>query len=692
MPDVSCRLFEIYEDISRRREIPLADLVAGASTPLATFQDRGAYVPWDDWAKLCENTEALIGSEGMIEEGRRVVDYDFSRPTRRLSAILPGASPVYEAVFRWLAPLSFRNLGFAVVSLEPGRAVLSVEVPDHDVPCEPWFHIAQGSLAAVPRVVGLRGATVELVMETPRRGRFTCSYEPRLPFGTRLNRMLLAPFGATRILEELENMQRQLQDEYNQTRQREEDLRKILDAARHPSAVVAEGSAIAWCNRAWQELMGTCSLESCDLRSVLPPAELASVLAGEAQEVTLRSATGDDRELVFEPPIEIFFQGRTHRLVSARDVTDSRQREREAAIRARLALLGTVAAGVGHELNNPIAYASLALEVAQEALTPESASFDPAEARREVAVAREGLSRAAEISHDLLSFARAGSDAPGVVPLADVVRLALRLARAHTRGLELEVDVPDELLVHGDTGRLAQIFVNLVLNATDALRGTPSPRRVHISARDEAGTLHARVADNGPGLPPELAARIFEPFVTGSPGGTGLGLAICRRIAEEHDGSLVSEDVAAGASFLLRLPRAAGASAPLPDSEVPPEITAGEVFVIDDEPAFGRLVSRLVGRERTLTFTEAHEALAALDGSRPRAIICDVMMPGMDGMSFFNALKRQHPELTDRVVFITGGVFRREAEEALLDTGRPILSKPFSRDQLLRAIDTLSFD
>ena len=237
------------------------------------------------------------------------------------------------------------------------------------------------------------------------------------------------------------------------------------------------------------------------------------------------------------------------------DLAEERRVQQQLVQSGKLAAIGELAAGVAHEINNPL-FAILGLT---EFLLKESEQGSKAHNRLEL-IQQTGL-EIKEIVRALLDFARENAEERHVVPLDDVVRSTLDLIRrtnAH-KGIEL-IDSYEstDVCVNGSANQLKQIFLNLIANARQAM---PNGGTVTVSVRREGDFAVASVADDGPGMEVAVAERIFEPFFTTKrlTGGTGLGLSVSLGIAESHGGRLtVSSESGAGATFTLSLPIADG--------------------------------------------------------------------------------------------------------------------------------------
>ncbi len=236
--------------------------------------------------------------------------------------------------------------------------------------------------------------------------------------------------------------------------------------------------------------------------------------------------------------------------------------EQRLRVSGRMATVGTLAAGVAHEINNPLAYAVLNLEVLAERVD-EGAVTDP-ETRREMEELlddiRHGVERVRDIVADLHSFSRPVDETPKPVHLEACIDSAVKLAKLELRhNARLVVELGELPPVVGVDGRLAQVFLNLLVNASQALPpGDPDSHEVRIAAAVEGDSVVVWVSDDGPGVPPELRGRIFDPFFTtkGPREGTGLGLSISHHIVADLGGELTLEPSESGAVFRIALRRA----------------------------------------------------------------------------------------------------------------------------------------
>jgi signal transduction histidine kinase len=369
----------------------------------------------------------------------------------------------------------------------------------------------------------------------------------------------------------------------------------------------------------------------------------------------------------------------------------------------RLASVGRLAAGVAHEINNPLAYVgsncSNALEELRRALAPSCSE----EARRAgllrateaLQEACQGSERVRVIVQDLKVLSRSDSVAPEPVDLVKILESSIRIASNEIRHRaelvkEIESDLPS---ISGSASRLGQVFLNLLINAAQAIEpGAAGRNRVCVRARRRGARAIIEVSDTGAGIPPELQERIFEPFFTTKPVGvgTGLGLAICHSIVSQMGGELTLEsEPGKGSLFRIALPlgewvRESAAAPPAGSTSATPGTRGRRVLVIDDEPNLGKSIVRILGSEHDVVFvTSARSALERLSGGEEfDLILCDLMMPEMTGMEFHAELERVQPRLQREMIFITGGVFTDAAQQFFDTVPNRRLSKPFDIERL----------
>lgn len=355
------------------------------------------------------------------------------------------------------------------------------------------------------------------------------------------------------------------------------------------------------------------------------------------------------------------------------------KRSREALHQSeKLSALGSLLAGLSHELNNPLSV------VVGQALILEEKAADQQTAARAGKI-RAAAERCARIVQTFLAMARQREPERQLVDINETIDAALELTAYGLRsaGVSVDTDFARDLpVVIGDAGQLHQLFANLIINAQHALETCRAPRRLGIATRLENGHIVMDIRDNGPGVAPALRARIFEPFFTTKPvgAGTGLGLSFAYGVARAHGGELLLLETASGAHFRVVLPVEASVHAAAHSEAETRARPAGRVLVVDDEVDLAATVCELLELHgwQTRAAHSGEEAIRQLDHDDPDLIIADIKMPGMDGPALFDWLSEHRPALADRVVFLTGDTLGDAANAFLARCGRPFLEKPFS--------------
>ncbi|MFN2399296.1 MAG: ATP-binding protein [Gemmatimonadaceae bacterium] len=374
-------------------------------------------------------------------------------------------------------------------------------------------------------------------------------------------------------------------------------------------------------------------------------------------------------------------------LLVGRDVTVDREMRARLEETERLAAVGELVAGVAHEVNNPLSTISAFAQLLQR-----DRSLD-AEQRESIDVIHSETVRASQVLKDLLTFARRSEGERQSVDLNELVERTIRL-----RGYELtansvraELDLAERLpQACGDARQLQQVLLNLVANAIQAM-APQGGGLLRITTRVEVqeDRVVMEVSDTGPGVPPQARARLFEPFFTTKPEGTGLGLSVSYGIVTAHGGAIsVASTSSAGTTFRVALPVATDVMidvpTPIPASLIRSPLAGMRLLFIDDEPSL-RIGMEAFSRLRRFSVTTAADgqnAIAAIRRDAFDAVVCDLWMPGMDGPAFFEVLRREHPLLATRTIFITGDLVSGINKRFLSATGQPVLTKPFEFERL----------
>jgi PAS domain S-box-containing protein len=421
-----------------------------------------------------------------------------------------------------------------------------------------------------------------------------------------------------------------------------------------------------------------------------------------------------------------------HALLHAtvRDETEVKKLQAMLRQADRLTSMGTLAAGVAHEINNPLTYilhnieslsedlpklasaitrilrtvrVELGAETLTELLGTDAPMVEPALLSDMAECAREALAgteRIKTISRAIGTFSRVESNERSRVDLNYAIECATTMALTVIKfRAKLVVDYAKLPPIWASEGKLSQVFLNLLINAAHAIEeGNVQNNRIEISTWARGDDVFAEVKDTGRGISVADLTRIFDPFFTTKSAGvgSGLGLPICRNIVTEFGGDInVYSELGKGTRFTVRLPIRRGASQAPPPAPaiVAPEVANahGRVLMIDDEqPILTMLAQLLVDDHQVATAAtgEAAKTILTYDQSFD-VILCDLMMPGLSGMDLHAWLAVEYPALAQRVVFVTGGAFTRAASEYLAGIANLRIEKPYEKASLKRLVAEL---
>lgn len=390
-------------------------------------------------------------------------------------------------------------------------------------------------------------------------------------------------------------------------------------------------------------------------------------------------------------PEGTLFTANLRDLSPARTAAVEIERQHEALSQSeKLAAIGSLLAGVAHELNNP-----LSIVLGQSTLLRDELEDATPSLLERIGKIEAAGERCARIVRSFLAIARQKKVEKRAFHAVPLVEQAIELIDYGFRSAGVEIvrtfgaDLPEAV---ADPDQVQNIVTNLLVNALQALESIPGPREIRIGVTARKESVCILIADNGPGISPEHARRIFEPFFTTKPQGfgTGIGLSISRGLAEAQGGQLamVESPDCRGAAFELTLPTtrlqpAEGTSGE--DMDLPVRQTESKnarAIVIDDEPEIASLLSdvlcKLGYRCEIATGGREGQALIAARPETIDLILCDLRMPDVDGPTLFRWLQANHPALAGRVLFVTGDALGPAAGRFLSEAGRPVLEKPFT--------------
>ncbi len=491
----------------------------------------------------------------------------------------------------------------------------------------------------------------------------------------------------------------------------EERYRLLVDNL--PDGVLLHGARnILFINPAGRRILGIGANEQVDqyhyrdfLREDQKAAALARMAAvierGEDAPLVERPIrTRDGRNIYVQIAAVPFRRGREILALGVfRDLTDSKQaqaqieRQREALHQnEKMSALGSLLAGVAHELNNP-----LSIVVAQAVLLEET-NRDGKIIKRAKDI-RSAAERCARIVKTFLSMARQQTPEQGTVDINILVDNALELMgyTLRTAGVEIVEKRGEDLpFVWGDADQLHQVVANLLVNAQQAMMDSPEPRRLTITSDFDAaaGMVTLTVDDTGAGVPEEIRPRIFDPFFTTKPTGvgTGIGLSVCHGVVESHHGSInVTDSPDGGARFVVQLPPAGATMTPPaePETAAAARIRARRVLVVEDELEIAESLGEILGLDghKVDLADNGKTALKKIAKTDYDLILMDLRMPKMDGPTLYRELEKNHPHLCSRVAVVTGDTLEAAASDFLKQTGLRWIEKPFVPADVSKAVD-----
>jgi two-component system NtrC family sensor kinase len=431
-------------------------------------------------------------------------------------------------------------------------------------------------------------------------------------------------------------------------------------------------------------------------RTALPKI-LLTVADGQPFHVEVTDHRKDGSLLELEiHGVPVQYRAKPHMLMIARDITE-KKRASEELIRQRdmlhqrekLAALGSLLAGVAHELNNP-----LSVVVARAAILEERDDPGTRDAASKIRAAAE---RCARIVRTFLAMARQQQPDRVSVIVSEVVTAALDITSyaLKTSGVDVRLDLEERAPpVLADADQLHQVFMNLIINAQQALQDQSGPRVLSVTSRYDvdAHVISIVVADNGPGIPEAVRKRIFEPYFTTKPlgAGTGVGLAVCLGIVEAHGGTLgVESREGDGTAFTIVLP-AGSLDRSAAEESCPVNASAAQrsALVVDDEAEVRETLAEILtsSGHRVVTAASGREALDHLVDERFDVILTDIRMPDMDGRALYREIERRWPERASQVVFVSGDTLASTLRAVAEETGRPVIEKPFLLSEVRRVV------
>jgi signal transduction histidine kinase/ActR/RegA family two-component response regulator len=410
-------------------------------------------------------------------------------------------------------------------------------------------------------------------------------------------------------------------------------------------------------------------------------------------------AVGDS---VFEQAIFLVAMNRIR--VYGMDITERKRAEKEkqeleakAQVASRLAAVGEMAAGIAHEINNPL---TGVIGFSQLLLGKQNI---PEDIKEDIRVIADGSQRVADIVKRLLTFARQTKPIKTVVNLNELIENTLKLRDYVLKTANIEVitrfdpELPWSVV---DPGQLQQVFLNLIVNAEQEMKKAHGKGTLTITTEKKENNIRMSFKDDGPGITTENLLHLFEPFFTTKAigEGTGLGLSLSRSIILEHNGTLNVESMSGhGATFVVELPiiealPSEAVTSTLATKVEPAAIKKGKILVVDDEPGVRALLEKVLTQSghSVDTIGDASKAIDKLDaGVIYDVILTDIRMPGMNGTEMYSHILEKTPEMKNRIIFITGDVMGADIKVFLTQNKLPYLAKPFDIELLKDKIEVI---
>ena len=456
-----------------------------------------------------------------------------------------------------------------------------------------------------------------------------------------------------------------------------------------------------------QELVGE---QLVDLVEAIDRAALAEAMypdgaRAESSEFNFKSRNGHRVVLDLSPARSVTFHGQEACAVFGRDVTQRHDELQAKLLLAdRMAAVGTLAAGVAHEINNPLAYVSMNLTTLITEFEKFTGHLDPdqrADLEELLSDTVEGTQRVKEIVRDLKAFSRSDDPSHCEVDVRLLLESAIKMAYNEIRHRARMIQSIDQVpTVVANPARLSQVFLNILVNAAQAIKaGNAEENEIEVKVGvDHRGDIEVSVRDTGCGMSADVRRRIFDPFFTSKPVGvgTGLGMYFCHNVVSGIDGA-IDVDSAPGKGTTIRviLPPAEKTARAIKRKYLSAQPLSGreacvsdalKILVIDDEQRVGRSIRRMLSSHDVDLATSGSDGMEQLRKHEYDVVLCDLMMPDITGREIYQKISSLMPGFERKVVFITGGAFTPDAREFVDSVKNPVLSKPFDMPELNAAL------
>ncbi len=472
----------------------------------------------------------------------------------------------------------------------------------------------------------------------------------------------------------------------------QQELRQVISAVPHAMAILRDG-VILYANPALGRILGCASAEellgrrlSALIDPLSDPGELPT------GTVALRHRAGRSIPVELTSPVTVDYDGAPARLIVGRDLTEKQALEIHLRRADRMASLGRLAAGLAHQINNPLTVllGNLHLVSAEATRIDSLSSEERARLLDRVDRAQQSVARVRDIVGELRSFAASGPRMSGEIDVQAVITSTLPLVTPLLRGrarITRVGDIPPPAL--GAAAWLGDILLNLLSNAAQAIDpGSPDDNRIVVATDvGDDGWIHVDLPDSGRGIPDAIQDRIFEPFFTTrhDQDSAGLGLFLCQNLLRRMGGTLqLHRSSSEGSVFRVRLRPASDA---VPLARQTPDTSCARVLLIDDEHMLTEVLVEFLLKHDVTVVHRGEEALVRCAEFDWDIILCDIMLPDLSGMDIYQALEATRPELCERMVFITGGAVDHTVQSFLDRIPNRHLLKPLDFGALVSLVD-----
>lgn len=490
-------------------------------------------------------------------------------------------------------------------------------------------------------------------------------------------------------------------------RQAEENYRQLLEDMSDGYGVIQNGKYV-FTNSKFCEIFGyePGELIGKSLGDFVPPEERQAVMERHAREIRGEEAVPGRHEAIVKKrdgtaiTIEtnrklITYAGKPGIATIIRDITElkfaadrEKQLQQELITASRLATIGEMAAGIAHEINNPltgvVGFTGLLLK-----------KDIPEDMKDHLNNIYEGARRISDITNRMLTFSRKQNQEMFPIDINTILEttLAMRSHEMSINSIEVQTDLAPNLpMTVVDAGQIQQVFLNIILNAEIEMKKAHQGGTLQIKTEEINNTIRISFKDDGPGISKKNLDKIFEPFFTTreTGEGAGLGLSVSYGIVMQHNGKIyVQSRPGKGANFVVELPVVCGAGH-LKPAEPPAEdeeIGKFKVLAVDDEPIVQYLLSQTLDKYHEVDIvSNGNSAIEKLDQEDYDIILLDVRLPGMSGIELYEHILNKDKSLADKVIFITGDTMNKNTMTYIQNAGIPLVTKPFDSGQLTKTI------